>query len=269
MKNHENNWIDPPQARRAIASGDGGGVKVAIIDSGVEAGHPFLSDLQLDDAVTVEMHAGRPTIEEDRRGDVYGHGTAVAGIAHRLAPGAAIGSFRVLRPNGVPSEPSAVRAAAFEAVARGYQVINCSFGSPGDREDVLIYKDWIDMAYVAGVHVVTACSNLNPRNREWPSHFASLISVGIGDCAEGEVIYRPNQLVEFAAAGKSIKVPWRGNREKTVLGTSFAAPQVSAIVARVLGLHPQISPPLLKAVLREVGLRSGGETSNVGEPDCT
>jgi subtilisin family serine protease len=245
-------WITLDEAREAAANGDGAGVKVAIIDSGVEIDHPALDGLSITDRLATTTRIGRAQTADDELGDVYGHGTAVAGIVHRTAPQAEIGSFRVLRPNGVPTEPAAIRGAVLEALERGYQVINCSFGSPGKSSEVMIFKDWIDRSYLAGAHAVAACGNLDPDEREWPSHFTSLISVGIGPCQDGEILYRPRHIVEFAAAGEALRVPWKGGGEKTVLGSSFAAPQVSGIIARILSKHPGISPPMMKGILREI-----------------
>jgi len=262
----ECDWITPDEARAAVAEGDGRGVKIAIIDSGIEASHPALSGLNITDRLAIATRIGRPLVEEDALGDVYGHGTAVAGIVHRIAPRASIGSFRVLRPNGIPTEPVAIRGAVIEALARGYQVINCSFGSPGRSDDLASFKDWTDQCYLAGAHSVAACGNLDPEEREWPSHFTSVIAVGVGPCREGEILYRPGHLVEFAAAGESLRVPWKGGGEKTVLGSSFAAPHVSGIVARILSKHPNISPPLMKAVLRQIALPGprGGAAKDSG-----
>jgi subtilisin family serine protease len=243
-------WITPDEVRSSASSGDGAGIKIAIIDSGIESDHPTLRELDVVDQLSITIRSNEAHIEEDTVGDVYGHGTAVAGLVHRVAPRAAVGSFRVLRPNGVPTEPAAIHAAVIEALKRGYQVINCSFGSPGTAEDVMIFKDWIDRAYLAGAHTVAACGNIDPLEREWPSHFATPISVGICSLAEGRIGYRAGQLVDFAAAGEGLRVPWKGGIEKTVLGSSFATPQVSGIVARILSTHPDLSPSLMKAALR-------------------
>lgn len=248
----ERAWISPDQANTAAISADGYGVKIAIIDSGIETDHPTLRELVVADRLSVSIRRNQAHIEEDAAGDVYGHGTAVAGLVHRVAPRATLGSFRVLRPNGVPTEPAAIHAAVIEALDRGYQVINCSFGTPGTPEDVMVFKDWIELAYLAGAHTVAACGNIDPAEREWPSHFATPISVGICPLPEGQIGYRAGQLVDFAAAGEGLRVPWKGGIEKTVLGSSFATPQVSGIVARVLSAHPDLSPPLMKAALRHI-----------------
>src|SRR5437667_7437887 len=84
------------EARRALEKGTGKGVRIAVIDSGVEIDHPalpgltLLDDLHVIDAgVQIEVKPGDGT-------DIYGHGTAVTGVIRRIAPDAQIGSIRVL-----------------------------------------------------------------------------------------------------------------------------------------------------------------------------
>ena len=68
---------------------------MCILDSGVEASHPLVGELE--SAVTISVGEDDEVIaEEDTEGDVSGHGTACAGIVRALAPGASISSVRVL-----------------------------------------------------------------------------------------------------------------------------------------------------------------------------
>ena len=52
-------WITPEEARSAIAAGDGRGVRVAVIDSGVEANHPLLRKMRLGDSIGLTEEDGR------------------------------------------------------------------------------------------------------------------------------------------------------------------------------------------------------------------
>lgn len=242
------NWIDLEDAKRALHEGTGKGVKVAVLDSGVETTHPMLAGLQLEDdlAVTPDGHRLRVVPGEGR--DVFGHGTAVAGVIHELAPEARIGSIRVLgRDNS--SRTAIIGRAVQEALDRGYQVLNCSFGC-GDQTHVLQYKGWVDEAYLKGAHIVAACNNEDFSRPEWPACFASVVAVNMArTTSESIYYYRHGTLIEFAARGVNVRVPWMGSAEKVVSGSSFAAPRLSAMLARLLSVYPDLSPLEAKAIL--------------------
>ena len=73
----------------------GKGVRIAVLDSGIDTTHPALDGLKLADDIAFERDG--PFLKAvDTSGDVIGHGTAIAWIIRSLAPEAEIGSFRVL-----------------------------------------------------------------------------------------------------------------------------------------------------------------------------
>ena len=73
----------------------GAGVRVCIIDSGVDPAHPMVGRVQ--GAVAVSQGSdGELTVTEDSEGDLFGHGTACAAIIRKLAPECEIHSVRVL-----------------------------------------------------------------------------------------------------------------------------------------------------------------------------
>ena len=88
--------LSPDAAIEAIRRGTGKGVRIAILDSGVETRHPQLSKVNWADDVAIVEDAYRLKAIDGDGNDLFGHGTAVAGIIHRMAPEAEIGSFRVL-----------------------------------------------------------------------------------------------------------------------------------------------------------------------------
>lgn len=79
----------------AFGGSSGEGARVCVLDSGVEAGHPMVGELERSVCV-VESEQGAPRVEEDEQGDVFGHGTACAGIIRSIAPACSIASVRVL-----------------------------------------------------------------------------------------------------------------------------------------------------------------------------
>ncbi|MBX7208460.1 MAG: S8 family serine peptidase [Verrucomicrobiaceae bacterium] len=245
-------WMTPAQAKDALEHGRGNGVKIAIIDSGVEAAHPSFGALALVDDIAIVQQDDGLVIEEGGGRDAFGHGTAVAWSALQTAPEARIGSFRVLDGRNL-SKSHAVCRAALLAIERGYHIINCSIGA-GIKEQVLMYKDWVDRAYLAGVHVVAACNNLDFRRLEWPGHFSSVITVNMLAAPREDRLYR-NQgvsLVEFAAHGVNVRVPWKGGIIIETTGSSFAAPRAAGMLARLLSSRPDLRPLEAKALLQVV-----------------
>src|SRR5436309_3285560 len=90
-------WPQPIDREWAWGGSDGAGVRVAIVDSGVDATHELVGGIQR--SVAVEKTAdGEPAVVDDERGDVAGHGTACAGIIRSMAPACELWSARVLGP---------------------------------------------------------------------------------------------------------------------------------------------------------------------------
>jgi subtilisin family serine protease len=236
------------QARSFLRSGRGANIKIAVLDSGVECSHPLLRSLTLaDDLAIIEEGHQIVAIPGEGR-DVYGHGTAIAGVLRELAPQAQIGSFRVLGEN-LRARTLIIREGARQAFERGYHILNCSFGC-GRDDQVLLYKDWIDEAYNLGRHIVASCNNENFLKREWPGHFPSVTTVSFTNCLETEAFFcRLGQLVEFAARGQDIEVAWTGGGRKKVTGSSFAAPHITALLARLLSGWPTLTPLQAKSLL--------------------
>lgn len=242
--------------REALGHGKGRGIRVAVIDSGVELSHPALGGMRLVDDIAVES-AGGSRISGGGGRDVNGHGTAMAGIIHRLAPEAQIGSFRVFDAE-MRSTFEAIRVAAVMACERGYQILNCSFGASARMESIAPFKAWTDMAYRRGVHVVCPCCNLFFREAEWPGAFPTVVTVNMAATDAEDVFFREEagerHLVEFAARGVDVEVPWRGGEWVRRTGSSFAAAHVGGMLARFLSVHPRVKPLVAKSLLQEVAI---------------
>lgn len=242
-------WPSLEQARHSLEHGRGQGIRVAVLDSGVEAKHPALADAAFADDLAVVEEGAQLRVIDGGGVDTYGHGTAVAGIIHQMAPRATLGSIRVLGTH-LRSRTMIIREAARLALERGYHILNCSFGC-GREDHVLLYKDWIDEAYIRGRHIVAACNNQDFTRREWPGHFPTVITVNFARCESPEMLRRRHgQLVEFEASGQDITVAWLGGTQKQVTGSSFAAPHVTGLLARMMSGLPAISPLEAKALLR-------------------
>jgi subtilisin family serine protease len=241
------------EASRAIADGDGAGVRIAVLDTGVEWAHPDLKQALVCDDLEVAPVDGRLALVPGSGRDLYGHGTAIASLLVELAPRAELGSYRVL--NGLMRSRSHVIAfAAHRAIEAGYRILNCSFGCRGDLDYILPHKDWTDHAYLAQVCVVAASSNRGFHVSEWPAHFSSVVSVDAGKESLRSLAVRTERssLVEFLAPGKGVRVAWLAGSHRVVSGTSYAAPIATALIARLLSAFPDLGPDEVKALLRRI-----------------
>jgi subtilisin family serine protease len=243
-------WIQLNEAERALTEGTGRGIKIAVIDSGLESSHPLLAGLKIAEDIAIVDNGVKLGIANSD-GDVFGHGTAVSGIIKGLAPEAEIGSIRVLGRNNA-SRTAIIQLGAQEAISRGYDILNCSFGCAVEAQ-VLNYKAWVDEAYLRGVHVVAACNNDDFRTPEWPAFFSSVLAVNMARTDDESIFfYLRGTMVEFAARGVDVTVAWRGGAKKLVTGSSFAAPRISALLARLLSVYPDLSPLQAKSILHAI-----------------
>jgi subtilisin family serine protease len=259
-------WISVEQGKTAIRTGTGKGVKVAILDSGVENAHAGLGGLKLVDDIAIVAETNSIQICPGEGKDIYGHGTAIAGIIHSTAPDAELGSFRVLG-SSLRSRTQVICEGVRQALERGYQILSCSLGCEGSSRFLLGYKVWIDEAYLEGVHAVSACAHEGFAKREWPSHFSSVISVDMARTDRGDVLfYRPGCLVEFAARGEDVELLWNNGNRVKASGSSYAAPVASGILARLISIYPGLSPLAAKELLRLTAEPWSQSLTTRGEP---
>ena len=224
----------------------GAGVRVAVIDSGVDADHPLLQGC-VERQVAVEVDASdTPAVVQGSTGDDFGHGTACAGIIHSIAPEASIVSVKVLG-QGLSGKAAAFLRGLQWAVEEGCQVINLSLGT-NRREWALPFYEACDDAYFRGALVVAAANNV--LRSSYPSLFASVASVACNLSADPlRFHHNPRPPTEFLARGVDVDVAWRGGGRLRVTGNSYAAPHLSAIAALVRAKHPWMRPHQVKAVL--------------------
>jgi subtilisin family serine protease len=221
----------------------GRGVRVAIVDSGIEHGHPLVGEIQA--AVTI----GDPETVEvlpDTEGDLCGHGTACAGIVRSLAPDCEIVSVRVLGAGYTGSGP--VLMAGLEwAVDEGFDLINMSLSTTKHKFSEFLHE-LADDAYFNRTTIVASAHNMPVESYPW--RFSSVLSVGSHD-QPGPLtfFYNPKPPVEFFARGIDLDVPWIGGATLRCSGNSFATPHMTGICALILGKHPNLTPFQLKSVL--------------------
>ncbi|HEY3897911.1 MAG TPA: S8 family serine peptidase [Chthoniobacter sp.] len=244
-------WISPEEAAAALRRGRGKGVRIAVLDSGIEAGHPVFGGRPLCDDIAIVEDGHKLKVVPGEGRDLFGHGTAVAGVIREVAPEAEIASIRVLGES-LSARTAIILEGARQAIERGYQILNCSLGC-GVQEHVLKYKAWVDEAYLREVHVVAACNNADYGRPEWPGFFTSVLTVNMARTADkSDIYYKSGHLVEFAALGVDVEVPWLNGATKKVTGSSFAAPRIAAMLACLLSEVPGIDPLFAKALFHRM-----------------
>lgn len=235
----------------------GQGVKVAVIDSGIDAGHPAIGG-RVSGYVAISQGEEGLVFDTAPHEDLYGHGTACAGIIRAFAPDCELYSVRVLG-SGLIGRGVIFAAGLRWAIEQGMHVCNLSLGTT--KADFFgVLHELADLAYFRRVALVTAANNM-PRP-SFPSVYASVISVASHDEPDTErFYYNPNAPVEFGARGIDVRVAWQDGDWITTTGNSFAAPHVTGIVTRILGKHPSLTPFQLKAVLRALAANVSREAS--------
>ena len=251
----------------------GAGVRVAVLDSGVQATHP-----QLRGRVARRFDAFNGNGNDD-----CGHGTAVAGVVAAthdgsssvgVAPDATIVPVRVLRFD----EFYGLCGGDDAAIIRGIRwaadphngnadIINMSLSGP-QRSRAL--RDAVAYAASQGVLVVAASGNTGDRTVNYPAAYPGVVSVGGIERSGGDLkLWRPTSFgsVDIAAPAKRIRVlladairdePWRvgracpGGAGWCADGTSFAAPHVAGVAALLHAQHPELQTMSPRARVRRL-----------------
>ncbi len=230
---------------QAGAASSGRGVKVAVIDSGVDVYHPALQgglapegewrDFIDGDALPLDEK------ERDSSNAGHGHGTGVAGIILQIAPEATILPLRVLGPDG-SGDLTDVAMAIDWAAQRGADIINLSLGADGDTDSDAVSRVLTYARQKHGVLIVASSGNTGDDKVTFPARLAqrsghdALVSVGSVDTANVRSdfstygpkvsLYAPGEAVHTLAPERSLT---------NATGTSFAAPIVAGTLALALG----------------------------------
>jgi subtilisin len=236
----------------------GKGIRVAIVDSGIDAEHPSLLG-KVKETVEAVAEGGRFVFRPSVSGDVAGHGTACAGIISSIAPDAELCSIKVLGSKASGSGEMFLAGLDY-AIKERMQVINLSLGTTKPRYFGPLH-DLLDRAYLAGCMVVAAANNLPQPS--YPSVFSSsLVSVVKSEATDPfKFGYRYGEVIELAAPGVQVKTTWPGGGFRQLTGNSFACPHISAIIALILEAHPNLTPFQIKTILYAIARQNQDGTS--------
>jgi hypothetical protein len=224
----------------AHEDGRGKGIKVAVLDSGVNT-TGALSDKSVE---TVDMYSEDGTSL---------HGTAVASIIsgsesdfEGIAPDAELLSIRVLSDSG-SGDAFTLAKGIVEAVDRGANIINMSLGS---KSDSFVVRDAINYAVERGVLLVAAVGNDAVEGVLYPARYDDVLAVAAVD-ADGRHPYFSNRgsEVDIAAPGIGVAVPLDQDKLVGFSGTSAAAPFISGAAAWLWAQNPDLTPSEVTEIL--------------------
>ncbi|SEF95983.1 Subtilase family protein [Nonomuraea solani] len=232
-------WPRDAFAEWAYGGATGAGVRVCVVDSGIDGGHADVGPV----TATYAMVGGRAV--PDEQGDRSGHGTACASVIRRLAPDCELVGMRVL--GRLHGRAEVLVEGLRWAVGQGFDVINLSL-STTRRDFVPALRELADEAYAGNTLIVAAAHNLPVESYPW--RFSSVVSVGSHHEPEPDLIlYNPSPPVEFFARGVNVPVATPGGGRRRRSGNSFATPHVAARCALIRGKHPGLTPFQVKTAL--------------------
>jgi subtilisin len=232
----------------------GEGVRVAVIDSGIERQiletkfnnlgqplHPIEGGIFREDQSEPLPYQGHQSSP---------HGTTVADILLTIAPRVQLYSADVFGPQGTCDVRVVIRAIRWAVDVWKCKVINLSLGIPEQRLQQVARRQelqrTVEEAYYRDVLVIAAAHNEHPITRSYPAVFAPpLLSVDKGLFADPlQFAYQLREQVEFQAHARGYLGPFA-----TEPATSWAAPHMAGIAARILSLRPGLKPFEVKAIL--------------------
>ncbi|HEV2888227.1 MAG TPA: S8 family serine peptidase [Jatrophihabitans sp.] len=242
----------------ALGSSTGHGVRVCVVDSGIEADHPAVGALSGCYRVDGEDLA----VVETDPGDSCGHGTACASIIRQAAPDCELYSVQVLG-SSFSGTGNVLLAGLRWAVQQRFDVINMSL-STTRPEFVQALHEMADDAFFARSVIVAAAHN--SRVESFPWRFSSVISVGSHQQEDPALIlYNPRPPVEFFAQGQNVRVGWLNGSTIRTTGNSFATPRITGLCTRILAKHPQLTVFELKSVLYQIAANVGAASATENE----
>ncbi|KRP35838.1 MAG: hypothetical protein ABS34_09925 [Opitutaceae bacterium BACL24 MAG-120322-bin51] len=204
--------------------GDGSGVLVGILDSGIEA-HPQFDDVYI---VHIDLAGGGVA------GPGASHGTAVASIiagSEGIAPAAELLVVRVLDDQGLGNSFH-VAEGIVQAVDLGVDVLNMSLGV---YQDTQLMREAIRYAEDHDVIMVAAAGNDGYSQMPYPAAYPQVLSVTAVDRVGRQALF-PNQSssIDFAAPGVGVLTAKEDGGTMLFSGTSAAAPFVTGTLASIL-----------------------------------
>ena len=225
-------------------------VKIAIIDSGVNASHFHVRHVE--QGWTFRFDKGQNVVKENGCADEIGHGTAIAGVIRERLPSASLYALKIFQQTLNAPYPL-LHSALDWAVKTRAGIIHLSLGTR-QSEHRKSLEDLCRRAYRKKIIIVAATQS--PREQIFPSTFDTVIGVyGHPECGPDDLICHPSNTSLFGAHGRPRPLPGLP-QEANFSGSSFAAARVTALVAEWLSTRPQAAFADIIQLLHRKGVKS-------------
>lgn len=239
----------------------GQGIRVAVVDSGIDVDHPKIKSVAGGVALTID--ANGQMIQNPDHSDCAGHGTACAGIILKKAPETRLYSIRIFDETLSANGQSLIAAIQW-AIDQEMDIINLSLGTTDVAHKEAI-AEVCQKSTDKGIILISADHNSGLPS--YPSHLPNVIGV-TGDKIYERYgyYYRPGDIIECVARGDEQRVCWKDGREIMIAGTSYAAPHITGIIALIREAHPRASLQEVREILKANAIP---ETSSVDHIDTS
>lgn len=252
----ETPWgINRVKAPAAWATSRGQGVKLVVIDTGIDMTHPELSGILKGGWNAISTAA---TFNDDN-----GHGTHVAGtIAAKdddkgvvgVAPQVDLYGVKVLDANGSGTFDDVI-AGMLWAVENKMEVANMSLGA-GQGNQAL--ADAVEAMRKGGVILIAAAGN-SGRAVGYPAAYPGAIAIAASDSGDKLASFSSRgPTVAVIAPGVAVKSTYMGGGYDSLSGTSMAAPHVAGLAALYVATHKGATPEAARAALAAASTKLPG-----------
>ena len=290
------NWIDA----ELNTTNEGSGVKVAVLDTGIDFDHP---DLMVNIALSRDFSGDNTGGDDNNFGTAKGHGTHVAGVIAALnntigvlGVGSQIDlvSVKVLRGTGSGSFGGIISGLDYvTANASVIGVTNSSFGANGGTNPSQSFIDTSNLlraayqrAANAGIINVAAAGNESVNvitSNSVPAMYPEVITVsavddrnGVQDSADTWASFSNfGSQVDLIAPGVSILSTSNDGKTSSLSGTSFSSPYVAGTVALYIARNgrpangdAQLLSSLISAISKSRSPLPGEPADGYTEPSC-